>query len=444
MRSKVALFTIMVFLAQMAVLAFLISKDPRTPYDEEAHLDFLIKVSKLDMPSLNEPYGQELLNIAACSYRTEAWLNLETCGSETYSPSLAPFLGQNYVTEQVPTYYVLTAIPFKACSVLFPDSTKNCARYSNSLWVAGAAVSTFLLLIQLQPRRRYLELGLFSVAMNSLPAIALQGITVNTDSAVQFFSLFIPAMAVFLSRSSLPYRLQYVILFVLFTVALTTKPSILTAALIGALLFWLTDSREPRKLKLLATTGTLTLSLAVTFALIKLQPILRGSDHVDYLAEFIQDRWTRTTPPNVFLGIMTKAAEPFTNVVSGPLGERHLMLFSALGTLIGWILISRFRLSHILPLSHGVVKGRDSRDYSLFMIAIIILGPVALGLATWMSNGWPANQNRYFMGALTLAIVLAFASSKSKVLNYTMLTVLITLLTFTIVAAETIPFVPQG
>jgi hypothetical protein len=78
------------------------------------------------------------------------------------------------------------------------------------------------------------------------------------------------------------------------------------------------------------------------------------------------------------------------------------------------------------------------------MIAIIILGPVALGLATWMSNGWPANQNRYFMGALTLAIVLAFASSKSKVLNYTMLTVLITLLTFTIVAAETIPFVPQG
>jgi hypothetical protein len=78
------------------------------------------------------------------------------------------------------------------------------------------------------------------------------------------------------------------------------------------------------------------------------------------------------------------------------------------------------------------------------MIAIIILGPVALGLATWMSNGWPANQNRYFMGALTLAIVLAFASSKSKVLNYTMLTVLIALLTFTVVAAETIPFVPQG
>jgi hypothetical protein len=443
MRSKVALFTILVFLAQMAVLAFLMSKDPRTPYDEEAHLDFLIKVSKLDMPTLNEPYGQELLDIAACRDRGTAWVNLEPCGSETYSPSLAPFLGQNYVTEQVPTYYVLTAIPFKACSALFPDSIKNCARYSNSLWVAGAAVSTFLLLIQLQPRRRYLELGLFSVAMNSLPAIALQAITVNTDSAVQFFSLFIPATAVFLSRSSLPYRLQYVILFVLFTVALTTKPSILTAALIGALLFWLTDSREPRKFKLLATTGTLTLSLAVTFVLIKLQPILRGSDYIDYLAEFVQERWTRTTPPNVFLGIMTKAAEPFS-VGWGPLGERHLLLLSTLVTLIGWILISRFRLSNILPLSHGVVNGRDSRDYSLFMIAIIILGPVALGLATWMSNGWPANQNRYFMGALTLAIVLAFASSKSKVLNYTLLTVLIALLSFTVVSAATIPFVPLG
>jgi hypothetical protein len=48
------------------------------------------------------------------------------------------------------------------------------------------------------------------------------------------------------------------------------------------------------------------------------------------------------------------------------------------------------------------------------------------------------------MGALTLAIALAFASSKSKVLNYTMLTVLIALLSFTVVAAETIPFFPQG
>jgi hypothetical protein len=440
--SKAAFFAVLVFFAQMSVFAFLISKDPITPYDEEAHLDFLIKVSNFDIPSVNEPYGQEVLKIAACSPRREAWVNLESCGSQYYSPSLAPFQGQNYVTEQVPTYYILTAIPFKTCLAFSPESIRGCARYSNSLWVAAAAAAGFLLLIQVQPRRGYAELGLFSVAINSLPAIALQAITVNTDSLVQFFSLSIPAATIFLSRRPWPHRLKYIILFIFFTLALTTKPSVLPSLMICTLLYWINTSKDSQKRSLLAATGTLALSLLATLFLIRLQPYVRGSTHEDYLEAFIQDRWTRTTVPDVFLGIMTQASQPFTGFVPGPLGVNHLILLSTLITLIGWILISRFRVSHIKSLRNmeGNNKGRDTRDYALFIIIIIIVGPVLLGIATWLSNGWPANQNRYFMGSMTLALALAYASSRSKVLNYTFLTLLIVSLSLTLVNALSVPF----
>ncbi len=100
------------------VLIFLISligisKNPTTPFDEPAHFDYIVKLSKGHLPKVNEKFSQTTLEWMACeSQKPEAWSYLEPCGSEKYSPKFAPFWGQSTATGYAPNYYALTAIPY--------------------------------------------------------------------------------------------------------------------------------------------------------------------------------------------------------------------------------------------------------------------------------------------------------------------------------------------
>ena len=102
------------------------------------------------MPEVYEPYGQTVLGELACDNpRGEAWAGLEPCGSPTYTPGLAPFGGLSTATNYAPTYYALTAVPYRVCEEVTSVHPRVCGRAANTLWLGAAAAGFFVLMVLL-------------------------------------------------------------------------------------------------------------------------------------------------------------------------------------------------------------------------------------------------------------------------------------------------------
>ena len=124
--------------------------------------------------------GAVLGEIACDNPRGEAWTSLEPCGSASYSPALAPFGGLSTATNYAPTYYVVTAFPYRACEETSQWSPRTCGRIANTTWLALASAG-FLTLMLLLGGSLVSSL-IISVGVSIVPAVLLQGITVNPDA----------------------------------------------------------------------------------------------------------------------------------------------------------------------------------------------------------------------------------------------------------------------
>ena len=119
-----------------------VSKAPSTPFDEAAHLDYLFKIADGHMPAVGEVYGQKILSIMACDNpRGAAWAGVEPCGSAHFDPARAPFSGESSATSNAPTYYVLSAIPFRLCTFATDLNPRTCGRAANVVWLSAAAAA---------------------------------------------------------------------------------------------------------------------------------------------------------------------------------------------------------------------------------------------------------------------------------------------------------------
>ena len=404
------------FVVQFSISIFAVSKNPWTPFDEATHFDYIVKISKGHLPSVNEKYGQDALSWMACSEpRAEAWKGLAGCGSEFYDPSTAPFWGQSPATGYPPNYYLLTAVPYEICDRVTTRSDIVCARVANSMWLSLSA-SAVVALMMAFGASALLSL-IVAIGYATLPAVLLQGITVNSDAAAQFLAPTLVLIAMYLSRSKLSHvkiaALWFASIFLLLPIKQTLIPIGFIATLF--LIDWLSHERSRREIvrntsmMIAAYVGGVLTSFVVQI----LQIRWRGLGGDDHLGPFLKQEW-EAIPVSLNQAI-SMTFQPFGQMVWGPFGDGRLVTIAAFVAALGWIALFAER-NDVKVLNANEVHLPKLRTLTItgsFLVAII--GPIVLAIALWLKYETAPVTARYYMAtAMTLgAIGIASTSNKS-------------------------------
>lgn len=404
------------FILQAVISILGISKNPWTPFDEATHFDYIVKISKGHLPSVNEEYGQDALSWMACSEpRAEAWKGLAGCGSEFFDPSTAPFWGQSPATGYPPNYYLLTAVPYEICDRITTRSEIVCARIANSMWLSFSASAVVVLMMTLGASA-LLSL-IVAIGYATLPAVLLQGITVNSDAAAQLLAPTLVLIAIYLARSRLSQvkiaALWFASIFFLLPIKQTLIPIGLIATLF--LIDWLSQVRSRRETVRIASImlATYVGGVAISFVVQLLQIRWRGLGGNDHLGPFLKQEW-EAIPVSLNQAI-SMTFQPFGQMVWDPFGDGRLVTIAAFVAALGWIALFAERNDGNVPNGNITCppKLRSLTITGSFLVAI--LGPLVLAIALWLKYETAPVTARYYMAtAMTLgAIGIASTSNKS-------------------------------
>ena len=401
---------------QFVISIFAISKNPWTPFDEATHFDYVMKISKGHLPSVNESYGQDALSWMACSEpRAEAWKGLAVCGSEYFDPSTAPFWGQSPATGYPPNYYLITAIPYEICDRVTNRSEIVCARAANSMWLSLSASAVVFLMMTLGASA-LLSL-IVAIGYATLPAILLQGITVNSDAAAQFLAPTLVLISMYLARSKLSQvkiaALWFASIFLLLPIKQTLIPIGLIATMF--LIDWRTngDAVKTTLKKSVVFFTTYIGAVVASFVIQLLQIAWRGLGGDDFLGPFLKQEWAAI--PVTLNQAINMTFLPFGQMVWGPFGDGRLVTIAAFVAALGWIALFAERSNDkaIDESETHLPRLRSLTITGSFLVAIV--GPLALAIALWLKYETAPVTSRYYMAtAMTLgAIGIASTSNKS-------------------------------
>ncbi len=422
-----AVWAAVAFMVTVAIAVLGVSKAPGTPFDEAAHLDYVVKLAHGDMPKVYEPYGQIVLGELACDNpRGEAWAGLEPCGSPKYTPGLAPFGGLSTATNYAPTYYAITAVPYRVCEETTSLHPRVCGRVANTLWLGAAAAGFFVLMVMLGCTT--VPSLLVSIGTSVSPAILLQGITVNPDAAVQAFVAWLAVLAVWLgTRSTVAFWKQVAILGVAGVVTVTAKETTLVGyAVIMLMLAYLLSQGVPRREQVkrwIAIVSTVGGVVAVAAVSRLAQAPLRGTGGVNTLEELSKVP-AGSIDDGALLGF-TSSMAPFTGLVWAPLAGPYLFAICAVTTALAWGLALRIRLpraaatlgtpgsSETSETPQADVSAQET-SFPVLAIALAWLLPAVLVVLTWLSSRAIPVQQRYYIATATLLLVLGTATSTNR------------------------------
>ena len=412
------------FVLQSLISFIGISKNPHTPFDEAAHFDYVVKLSKGHLPKVNEKYGQTILSDIACQpVRGEAWLGLEPCGSEYYSPKKAPFGGQSSATGYPPNYYLLTAAPYEVCDRISTLKPIECGRIANSIWLslATSLIATLMIVLGAAP----ITAGIAAIGFGTLPAVLLQGITVNSDAAAQALAPALVLLALFLRNSSQSQNRKWFVWIAALAIAIPTKPTILPVAAIATYLVWdwTTNGFEAKQRRRQVLIGLASLMAGTLIATLwqGVQVAWRGVGGKDAMTPFLLQTFDSLLTS---LQIAVRATlSPFTLLTWPPLSSSLLVLTSSLVALMCWILLfSQRKEINGLQVSPSGIK--ISSEFSVIGLLVAVVGPIVLASYAWLSYGSAPVQHRYYMSTLVLLGAIGLASTSSKWLRATAVSLL--------------------
>ena len=413
MRTVVLRAGLIAFAIQCVFVFVGISKDPYTPFDEAAHFDYVVKISKGHLPQVNEKYGQTILEEIACQpSRGEAWLALEACGSAYYSPKNAPFHGQSSATGYPPNYYLVTALPYEVCDRLTSFEPIECGRISNSLWLSASSglLASLMVIIGALP----IVAIVAAIGFNTLPAVLLQGITVNSDAAAQALAPALILFAIYLARKNFESRKLWIIWTVALFIAIPTKPTILPITVIATyLLFdWTRAKHEAfrKSGQLFIPTLSLFGAIALSTAWQNLQVIWRGEGGKDYMTPWLVQPFDSLLT-SIEL-IVVSAISPFTLLTWPTLSAPVMRTLAVSVALLCWVLLfaQRKELNGATVSPRGLVF---SPEFSVVSLITAILGPVTLSAYAWFTVGSAPVQPRYYMATLILLGAIGLATTSS-------------------------------
>lgn len=415
---KIIKVAILAFLIQLAISSIAISKNPWTPFDEATHFDYVLKLSKGHLPSINEKYSQDVLAWMACSEpRAEAWKGLAPCGSESFDNMTAPFYGQSSATGYPPHYYLMTAVPFEICDRSTSLSQISCARAANSMWLNSSAAAIVVLMMMFGASGA-LSL-LIAVGYSSLPPILLQGVTVNSDAAAQFLAPLLIILAIKLSRSSLSTIRKGLLWAAALFLLVPIKQTLLPIAFIATLVLADQETENGFSRSNLKKLSLYTLSFfAATFLSLVVQMLQipwRGLGGDDHMGPFLKQEW------EVIPASLNQATNmtmfPFGQMVWTPFGDGRLVTIGVLVALLGWISFFAVNasISNAKLLRDSIEPPRLKHTTLTGSFLVAVFGPVVLAFALWVQYETAPVTARYYMAtAMTLgAIGIASTSNKS-------------------------------
>lgn len=203
------------------------------PIDEQAHIDYLLKVRDGHVPRLNEYMGQEALAEEACRGFDSAYVP-PPCLSEgeRYDPTTFQFGGVSAASGHPPVYYGITALAAAPISVLPGISSfVTAARIATSLWLAAALCIIWWVL------RRHGSsawvAGAVIAIVGTAPQLIHASATVNPDSTALFAGALMLAAALHRWPTLLIAAAWLVVL-----LKATNVLAVLAAALLVVLLGW--------------------------------------------------------------------------------------------------------------------------------------------------------------------------------------------------------------
>jgi hypothetical protein len=424
LKKSILIVGALTFALQMIIVGIGISKNPHTPFDEAAHFDYVVKLSKGHLPKVNEKYGQTILEDIACQpVRGEAWLGLEPCGADYYSPKKAPFGGQSSATGYPPNYYLVTAIPYEICDRVSTLKPIECGRLANSLWLgsASALLAVLMLIIGATP----LMAIVVAIGFGSLPAVLLQGITVNSDAAAQALAPALALAAIYLAKSRFSTRRKWGTWSLLLFLAIPTKPTIIPVAVILTYLLWdwITE-REHSQIRRKSgwyAIGSLATGVVLATLWQSLQVPWRGIGGKDAMTPFLLQSFdSLLTSLQISVGA---SLSPFTLLTWPPLTDVKLLTVSMVVSLLCWVsLFAQRKETDGIPRSPTGLK--FSSEFSVVGFSMAVIGPLVLASYAWLSYGSAPVQHRYYMATAVLLGAIGIASSSSKWLRILVISIL--------------------
>jgi hypothetical protein len=414
-KKSILVACVLAFFIQSAISILAISKSPSTPFDEFTHFDYVVKLSKGHLPSTNEKYGQSALKFIFCNGDIPYDQSLPIdCTGNKIDPSFAPFQGQSSATGYPPHYYLLTAIPFEVCDRTGQFAEITCARYANSIWLALSASASASLMI-LFGSGLLLALSI-SIGYASLSSVLLQGVTVNSDAAVQFFAPLLVILAWQIAKHFDSLKRISVIWFLVLFLVIPFKQTLIPIAMISTLFLWHWVSTNSKVVRF-KSFGLLSLaflsSVIAIFVMQKLQVPWRGIGGGDFMGPFLKQEWS--TVPNFLISALNFSLTPFGDLRWEPISGYAFIVSGILISLLGWI--SWFAGPTDSEMKPGAVLHSPFIDSSIRTISFVLvpLIPVLMSLALWFAYGTtPVNARYYMATAITLGCIgVASTSNKS-------------------------------
>ena len=109
--SMLLLVVLVCVVVPATMIAWQIHDNPKLSLiDEGAHLDYLLRVSKFEIPRMGQTLSQRDLRITACTKVNVPGLRLPSCTAKHLRPSEFPAGGYQYEAQQPPVYYAATAV----------------------------------------------------------------------------------------------------------------------------------------------------------------------------------------------------------------------------------------------------------------------------------------------------------------------------------------------
>jgi hypothetical protein len=250
------------------------------------------------------------------------------------------------------------------------------------------------------------------VGLTSLPAVLLQGTTVNSDAAAQTVAPILVITAILLSRSSKSKLFTFAAFSTTIIAALTIKQTLITSTVFAAILLWYWTLLKSKRLDFKYTAGLFgvyVFSVFASYVLLVLQPTFRGLGGSDNMKAFLLQP-IETLPSSLSYAVYNSLS-PFTTLVWTPLAQPWMPVVGFLVAVVIWALLFSAKTSKLQEFPHM----SDLVLLTGFLIAFV--GPVLLAVTSWYMLGSAPVQSRYYMSYATLIGAIGLATTKSKPLR---------------------------
>lgn len=383
-----------------------------SPADEFAHLDYVEKIRRGDIPRLGDRVGPLILRIEACQSIDYRKVVIPPCAAKDPNPDHYPNNGFDHEAVQPPLYYGITAIERALVSkVAWQDDFLANTRVTGFFWLAAGLLLLWAAGRLLGARPWPLLAAL--LVLVSAPAVVYFSSIVSNDATAVFSGALMLLVVVLVGAE--PSRWGTIALFVAGAVAATLKPTNAFAAIAIGLfvLFRPTGASRvqfdrARFLGWLRTGGVLLGGAAtaiLVWVIVSNSIALVDAKDLPIYAVRRLDEFQ----PDLLLGQAANLlSAPTGSVPSGLLtgnfvfftGELTRALFLAVG--LSGLFVARRAWYHVLGLAST---------------AALLLGGFGYGLVVWISLTMnPGTGARYGLSILPLlTICLAKLAERGRV-----------------------------